>query len=129
MIEHAPLDEVTDLASEANILIWTGNFEEASNFSIIDKSFVGVTSCPITIERLGNHFYTRLVLNLNDHQDIRYLRICGMTQSSAQQYAKAFHQCLKLLASIDVTNAAQNRKKLVMKYQQTHLETKVLRKL
>ena len=79
------------------ILGWNWNGEDSS-FSILDESFVGITSTPTTMERIGNHFYTRFLLNLN--HEIRHLRICGMTQSSANQHAKGLHQCLKLLKSI-----------------------------
>ena len=75
VIEYAPLDEVKDLASEANIFMWTGDCEDSS-FSVLDESFVGNTSNPITMERMGPHFYTRFVL-LEQKQNIRHLRICG----------------------------------------------------
>ena len=81
------------------ILGWNWNGEDSS-FSILDESFVGITSTPTTMERIGNHFYTRFLLNLNENHEIRHLRICGMTQSSANQHAKGLHQCLKLLKSI-----------------------------
>ena len=81
------------------ILGWNWNGEDSS-FSILDESFVGITSTPTTMERIGNNFYTRFLLNLNENHEIRHLRICGMTQSSANQHAKGLHQCLKLLKSI-----------------------------
>ena len=85
MIEYAPLDEVKDLASETNIFVLTENCEDIS-FSALDESFVGVTSKPITEERIGAHFYTRFVL-LEHHQSIRHLRICGKsTQDVAARY-------------------------------------------
>ena len=52
------------------------------------------------MERIGNHFYTRFLLDLKENYEITHLRICGMTQSSANQHAKALHQCLKLLKCI-----------------------------
>ena len=85
VIEYAPLDEVKDLASETNIFMLTENCEEIS-FAALDESFVGVTSKPITEERIGAHFYTRFVL-LERQQSIRHLRICGKsTQDIVAHY-------------------------------------------
>ena len=126
------------------ILGWNWNGEDSS-FSILDESFVGITSTPTTMERIGNHFYTRFLLNLNENHEIRHLRICGMTQSSANQHAKGLHQCLKLLKSIvsyknfdlekyqdkeKMTNSSLKKQEyhLVEKYQNTNSPNKKIDK-
>ena len=69
------------------ILCDIGKPEEENCENLLDESFVGVTKIPINTERIGLHLYTRIHTE-NESSGLRTLRICGLTQSSAQQYSK-----------------------------------------
>lgn len=62
-----------------------GNAEESG--SSLDESYVGLAAS-VAEDRIGPHFYTRLVLENESSSKVGHLLICGMTQSSALQYSK-----------------------------------------
>ena len=119
VIEYADHVEVKDLASEANILVLTGSIHD--NIEAVDEKFVGKAQFPIKEVRLGRHFYTQLVLSENETccGHLPHIFICGMTQSTTQQYSKALNQCLRLLACSITTRQPFNS--IGKTYQSLHL--------
>ena len=107
---------MVDLASEADILAFTGNTEVNvfiwsylilpnicdvdtlsvfnqlllgkldENPDLIDDAFVGKLGRPLREARLGRHYYTKFYLS--NKLDYRHVLVCGLTSTSASQYAK-----------------------------------------
>ena len=109
VIEYVDRAEANNIASEANILILTGS--ACDNIEAFNEHFVSKPCIFAKEVRLGRHFYSQLLLqnnkaaivtkNKGHHHELSSLQhvlVCGMTQSSAEQYSKALDQCLRLLA-------------------------------
>ena len=106
VIEYVDQAEAKNLASEADILPLTGSAYD--NIEAVNEHFVSKPCVFVKEVRLGRHFYTQLLLPNNEADNVtgnkghchnlRHVLICGMTQSSAEQYSKALDQCLRLLA-------------------------------
>ena len=105
VIEYVDREEAEDLASEADILVLNGSVYD--NLQVVDEKFIGTTTKPLTEIRLGRHFYTQLTLPEKSVPRFPHFFICGMTQSSAEQYFKAMAQCMKLLASAFLTRSSK----------------------
>ena len=105
VIEYVDHEEAEDLASEADILALNGSVYD--NLQVVDEKFIGTTTKPLIELRLGRHFYTQLILPEKSFLRFPYVFICGMTQSSAEQYCKAMAQCLRLLASTSLTRSSK----------------------
>ena len=99
VIEYVDRVEATNLASEANILILTGS--TCDSIEALNERFVSKPCVFAKEVRLGRHFYTQLLLSNNEaanvtkkeghchsHSSLRHVLVCGMTQSSAEQYSK-----------------------------------------
>ena len=98
VIEYVDREEAVDLASEADVLVLNGSVYD--NLQVVDEKFIGQTTTPANEVRLGRHFYTKLTLpEKDDVPRVPHIFICGMTQSSAEQYSKALAQCMRLLAT------------------------------
>ena len=105
VIEYVDREEAEDLASEADILVLNGSVYD--NLQVVDEKFIGTTTKPVIEIRLGRHFYTQLTLPEKSVPRCPHVFICGMTQSSAEQYSKAMAQCMRLLASTSLTRSSK----------------------